>query len=83
MTLAALLLASALLDVVTMLALPPGAERNPLAIAVPPVAVALKLAVALSLGRLVLERRRYFRGIGYFATAAWLAGAAANVAVLA
>jgi hypothetical protein len=47
------------------------------------VAVGLKIGVALSLGRLVLEHRRYFRGIAYFATAAWLVGASFNVAVLA
>jgi hypothetical protein len=81
-TLAVLLLLAALADIVTMLALPPGAERNPLAVAVPPVAVALKVVVALALASLVIQRRRYFRFVGLVAITAWTIGFAANLAVL-
>lgn len=82
MTLAALLLLSAFLDAGTMLMLPPGAERNPFAAAVPLLAVGLKLTVALSLGWLVMGRRRYFRGVGAVGVAAWTVGLVANLVVI-
>lgn len=83
MTLAGLVLAFAALDAVTMLMLPPGAEVNPLAAALPPVAVVIKVVVGLSVARLVWARQRYFRGVGIVAASAWLVGTCANVVVLA
>jgi hypothetical protein len=53
-----------------------------LAVAVPPVAVALKVVVALALASLVIQRRRYFRFVGLVAVTAWTIGFAANLAVL-
>lgn len=82
MTLAALLLLSAFLDAGTMLMLPPGAERNPFAAAVPLVAVGLKMLVALGCGWLVMQRRRYFRGVAAVGIGAWTVGVVANVLVI-
>lgn len=83
MTLAALILAAAGLDLVTMLALPPGSEVNPIAATVPWVAIVLKVTVAVSVATLVLRKARYFRAVGVVGVVAWTVGAVSNVAVLA
>jgi hypothetical protein len=64
-----------------MLMLPPGAERNPIAIAVPPVAVGMKVALALVIVGLA-RRMRYFRGVMAVGVAAWTIGALSNLLVL-
>lgn len=82
MTLLAILLAAAFLDVVTMLALPPGSELNPIAASYPVLAIALKLALAGVIAALIL-RHRIHRNVAYIGAAVWIVGAASNVVVLA
>lgn len=78
-----LLVAAALADSLTMLLLPAGAERNPIASAAPVVALVLKaLLTGLLLG-FVLRRFPYSRLVGWVAVVAWTTGAISNLAVLA
>lgn len=82
MRLGALLLAAALADSITMLMLPHGSERNPVAASHPIEAIALKVALALILVVLMLRRVRYFRAVGKVGIVVWLIGTASNLAVL-
>lgn len=77
---AALLVLAALADTLTMLMLPAGAERNPLAAGSPLVAVVAKaLLVALLL---LVPLGRYARRVWLFGALAWAFGAVANVIVV-
>jgi len=76
---AAALAAAAILDTLTFLLLPPGAEANPLAAMYPYIAIPAKAALAVAL---VLWPWRYRRAVQICGAVAWSIGATSNVLVL-
>lgn len=66
-------------DALTFLALPPGAEANPIAAASPALALAAKALLALAVA---LWPWRYALTVRTAGVLVWSAGAASNIAVL-
>jgi len=76
---AAALAAAAILDTLTFLLLPPGAEANPIAAMYPYIAIPAKAALAVAL---VLWPWRYATAVRTVGTTVWAFGAAANLLVI-